>query len=90
MGFARLPLEQDFSHCVSTAIDVNCCPQRGVKVSLSGKNLANNGHSGYAEVSQSRRRPAPQAILFWTVLVRRRATLREFSAVLESFYTFQK
>jgi len=49
--------------------------------SLSGQNLANNGHSRYAEASQSRRRPGPQAIFFWTVLARRRATLREFSAV---------
>ena len=39
-----------------------------VCVSLSGKNLANNGHSGInAEVSQSRRRPAPQAISFCRV-----------------------
>ena len=33
-----------------------------------------------AEASQSSRRPAPQAIFFWRVLARRRATLREFSA----------
>jgi len=43
-----------------------------------------------AEASQSRGMPAPQAICFWGVLARRRATLRGFSAVFLWFYTFQK
>jgi len=43
-----------------------------------------------AEASQSRRRPTPKAIFFWRVLARRRATLREFSAIFLSFNIFQK
>jgi len=39
-----------------------------------------------SEASQSCQRPAPQAIYFWRVLARRRATSREFSAVF--FYHF--
>jgi hypothetical protein len=40
-----------------------CCGFRFVvRISRSGKNQANNGHSSYAEASQSRRRPAPETI----------------------------
>jgi len=38
----------------------------------------------------TRQMPAPQAIFLGRVLARRTATLREFSAVFPSFYTFQK
>ena len=39
---------------------------------------------------QSRRRPAPQVIFSLRVPARRRATLRQFSAVFPSSHTFQK
>jgi len=51
------------------------------RTSLSGTNLANNGHSRYAEASQNRWRPAPQAIFFWRVL----ASESDFVRILSGF-----
>ena len=58
----------------------------------SGKNLANNGHSGYkcGSLAELPEASAAGNFFFWRVLALRRASLREFSAVFLSFYTFQK
>jgi len=60
--------------------------------SLSGKNLANNGHSIYKRRSLAEPPEVSAAgnSFFQRVMARRRATLREFSSVFSSFHTFQK
>jgi len=53
----------------------------------SGKQWALQLNAG---ASHSRQMPVLQAKKKWGVLARRRATLRQFSAVFLSIYTFQK
>ena len=55
---------------------------QGLAGSLSGKNLANNGHSSNKCACLAEPPEASAAgNFFWRVLARRRATLREISAV---------
>jgi len=62
-----------------------------ISYSLSDKNMANDGRSSYECGSLAEPLEASAAgNFFWRVLARRRATLREFSALFVSFDTFQK
>jgi len=76
--------------CFACSIKLLLCSwiESRTTISLSGKNLANNGHSSY-KCRRFAEPPEASAAVFWRVLARRKATLREFSAVFLSFYTFQ-
>ena len=81
--FRSVPL-----YLISEGFHVCWCSKQGGQPfwQKSGKQWALQLCGSLAEPAQA----SAAGNFFWKVLVRRRATLREFSAVFESFYTFQK